>query len=90
MTRRLQADAVIIGGGIVGGSAALFMRRAGLSVILLDKGFAVRRQAASIMAACAGRAAPRNNCRLHNGRMNCGRACRNSSASTANMSAAAI
>lgn len=39
MTRRLQADAVIIGGGIVGGSAALFMRRAGLSVILLDKGF---------------------------------------------------
>ncbi|KAB2682885.1 MULTISPECIES: NAD(P)/FAD-dependent oxidoreductase [Brucella/Ochrobactrum group] len=39
MTRRLQVDAVIIGGGIVGGSAALFMRRAGLSVILLDKGF---------------------------------------------------
>ena len=39
MTRRIQADAVIIGGGIVGGSAALFMRRAGLSVILLDKGF---------------------------------------------------
>ncbi|PQA73958.1 NAD(P)/FAD-dependent oxidoreductase [Brucella oryzae] len=39
MTRRLQADAVIIGGGIVGGSAALFMRQAGLSVILLDKGF---------------------------------------------------
>ncbi len=39
MTRRLQADAAIIGGGIVGGSAALFMRRAGLSVILLDKGF---------------------------------------------------
>ncbi len=39
MIRRLEADAVIIGGGIVGGSAALFMRRAGLSVILLDKGF---------------------------------------------------
>lgn len=39
MTKRLQADAVIIGGGIVGGSAALFMRQAGLSVILLDKGF---------------------------------------------------
>ena len=39
MTRRLQADAVIIGGGIVGASAALFMRQAGLSVILLDKGF---------------------------------------------------
>lgn len=39
MSRQLQADAVIIGGGIVGGAAALFMRRAGLSVILLDKGF---------------------------------------------------
>ncbi|OIS94788.1 NAD(P)/FAD-dependent oxidoreductase [Brucella cytisi] len=39
MTKYLQADAVIIGGGIVGGSAALFMRQAGLSVILLDKGF---------------------------------------------------
>src|SRR5690606_9640960 len=39
MTKRLQADALIIGGGIVGGSAALFMRQAGLSVILLDKGF---------------------------------------------------
>ena len=39
MMRHLQADAVIIGGGIVGGSAALFMRKAGLSVILLDKGF---------------------------------------------------
>ncbi|MBC8718505.1 FAD-binding oxidoreductase [Ochrobactrum sp. Marseille-Q0166] len=39
MMSHLQADAVIIGGGIVGGSAALFMRQAGLSVILLDKGF---------------------------------------------------
>jgi sarcosine oxidase subunit beta len=39
MSQRLQADAVIIGGGIVGGSAALFIRQAGLSVILLDKGF---------------------------------------------------
>ncbi|MFS2324089.1 FAD-binding oxidoreductase [Brucella sp. H1_1004] len=39
MMKQLQADAVIIGGGIVGGSAALFMRQAGLSVILLDKGF---------------------------------------------------
>ncbi|RRY07926.1 NAD(P)/FAD-dependent oxidoreductase [Brucella anthropi] len=39
MTKHLQADVVIIGGGIVGGSAALFMRQAGLSVILLDKGF---------------------------------------------------
>ncbi len=39
MSERLEADAVVIGGGIVGGSAALFMRRAGLSVVLVDKGY---------------------------------------------------
>lgn len=39
MSRQLRADAVIIGGGIVGSTAALFMRQAELSVILLDKGF---------------------------------------------------
>ena len=31
MTERLQADVAIIGGGIVGSSAALFLRRFGLS-----------------------------------------------------------
>ena len=35
---RLQADVAIIGGGIVGSSAALFLRRAGLSVVLLERG----------------------------------------------------
>lgn len=39
MTRRFEADVAIIGGGLVGSSAALAMRKAGLSVILLDKGF---------------------------------------------------
>ncbi len=39
MTRHLEADVAIIGGGLVGSSAALAMRKAGLSVILLDKGF---------------------------------------------------
>ncbi|MEW9613573.1 FAD-binding oxidoreductase [Shinella sp. S4-D37] len=39
MTTRLQADVAIVGGGIVGGSAALFLREAGLSVVLIDKGF---------------------------------------------------
>lgn len=35
---RLQADVAIIGGGIVGGAAALFLRRLGLSVVLLERG----------------------------------------------------
>ena len=39
MTRHLDADVAIIGGGLAGSSAALAMRKAGLSVILLDKGF---------------------------------------------------
>jgi sarcosine oxidase subunit beta len=36
--RRLEADVAIVGGGIVGGSAALFLRRLGLSVVLLERG----------------------------------------------------
>lgn len=39
MVQRYKADVVIIGGGLVGSSAALALRKAGLSVILLDKGF---------------------------------------------------
>ena len=39
MSRTLSADVAIIGGGLVGSSAALALRRSGLSVILLDKGF---------------------------------------------------
>ncbi len=39
MTRHLDADVAIIGGGLVGSSAALAMRKAGLTVILVDKGF---------------------------------------------------
>ena len=38
MTDRLNADVTIIGGGIVGASAALFLRRFGLSVVLLERG----------------------------------------------------
>ena len=41
MTERqglLRADVAIVGGGIVGGSAALFLRRLGLSVVLLERG----------------------------------------------------
>lgn len=33
-----QADVVVIGGGIVGVTTALFLRRAGLSVVLVEKG----------------------------------------------------
>src|SRR2546423_13743304 len=38
MTEHLDADVTIIGGGIVGASAALFLRRFGLSVVLLERG----------------------------------------------------
>ncbi len=38
MTESLTADVAIVGGGIVGASAALFLRRAGLSVVLLERG----------------------------------------------------
>jgi sarcosine oxidase, subunit beta len=38
MTDTLRADVAIVGGGIVGASAALFLRRFGLSVVLLERG----------------------------------------------------
>jgi glycine/D-amino acid oxidase-like deaminating enzyme len=37
MTERIRAEVAIIGGGIVGASAALFLRRLGLSVVLLER-----------------------------------------------------
>jgi sarcosine oxidase subunit beta len=39
MSRTLLTDVAIIGGGLVGSSAALALRRMGFSVALLDKGF---------------------------------------------------
>ena len=39
MIERLRADVAIVGGGIVGSSAALFLRRLGLSVVLLERGW---------------------------------------------------
>ncbi|WP_186420186.1 FAD-dependent oxidoreductase [Bosea sp. CS1GBMeth4] len=39
MSRRLDVDVAIIGGGLIGSSAALALRGMGLSVALLDKGF---------------------------------------------------
>ncbi len=38
MTEPLRCDVAIVGGGIVGSSAALFLRRFGLSVVLLERG----------------------------------------------------
>ncbi|HEY9065857.1 MAG TPA: FAD-dependent oxidoreductase [Burkholderiaceae bacterium] len=38
MTEALRCDVAIVGGGIVGASAALFLRRLGLSVVLLERG----------------------------------------------------
>ena len=37
MKERITADVAIIGGGIMGSSAALFLRRMGLSVVLLER-----------------------------------------------------
>ena len=37
MKERLSADVTIVGGGIMGSSAALFLRRTGLSVVLLER-----------------------------------------------------
>lgn len=37
MTERIRAEVTIVGGGIVGASAALFLRRMGLSVVLLER-----------------------------------------------------
>ena len=37
MKERLSADVTIVGGGIMGSSAALFLRRMGLSVVLLER-----------------------------------------------------
>ncbi|MGH6638152.1 MAG: NAD(P)/FAD-dependent oxidoreductase, partial [Polaromonas sp.] len=37
MKERISTDVAIIGGGIMGASAALFLRRAGLSVVLLER-----------------------------------------------------
>src|SRR5574337_1555681 len=39
MNRRRDVDVAIIGGGLVGSSAALALRRSGFTVALLDKGF---------------------------------------------------
>jgi sarcosine oxidase, subunit beta len=39
MNVKLSTDVAIIGGGLVGSSAALALRRMGFSVVLLDKGF---------------------------------------------------
>ena len=39
MTRRIDTDVAMIGGGLVGSSAALRLRGMGFSVALLDKGF---------------------------------------------------
>lgn len=37
MIERLDTDVAVIGGGIVGGSAALFLRRMGFAVVLLER-----------------------------------------------------
>jgi sarcosine oxidase subunit beta len=46
-SRQLAADVVIIGGGIVGAASAFFLRKRGLSVVLLERGL-VGQQASGV------------------------------------------
>jgi sarcosine oxidase subunit beta len=39
VTRRIRTEVSIIGGGIMGGSAALFLRRMGIGVVLVERDF---------------------------------------------------
>jgi len=39
VTERITSDVAIIGGGIAGAAAALALRRIGMSVLLLERGF---------------------------------------------------
>ena len=71
MTRRLDSDVAIIGGGIVGASAALFLRKIGKSVTLLERDFC------GSMEVCDGRAAPSYNCPWPSVPMSSGVSCLN-------------
>ncbi|WP_353646889.1 FAD-dependent oxidoreductase [Mesorhizobium sp. WSM2239] len=68
-----SADVVVIGGGIVGASAAYFLARRGLSVALIEKGISAASSRAGTGAGAVGRTAMHVNCRLPIWRCGCGK-----------------
>lgn len=67
MSVAIKVDAVVIGGGIVGASAAMFLAKSGQRVVLLERDFSVLTPVASTTAACVARAALFRSCRCRNG-----------------------
>ena len=68
-----SADVVVIGGGIVGVSAAYFLARRGLSVALIEKGYVGCEQSSRNWAGAVGRTATHVSCRLPTWRCGCGK-----------------
>ena len=56
------AEAIVIGGGIIGVCRALFLAQAGISVVLLEKGRIGAEQSAETGAGSARRGATHRNC----------------------------
>lgn len=68
-----SADVVVIGGGIVGASAAYSLARRGLSVALIEKGYVGCEQSSRNWGCAAGRTAMHGNCRWPIWRCGCGK-----------------
>ncbi len=75
MSTLIETDAIVIGGGIVGASAALTLALKGKRVALLERDFADRTPAASITAACGVRAVRCRSCPCRKGRIRYGATC---------------
>lgn len=77
MSTLIETDAIVIGGGIVGASAALTLALKGKRVAVLERDFAGRTPAASITAAYVVRAVRCRSCPCRNGRTRYGAICAN-------------
>lgn len=84
----IEVDAIIIGGGIVGASAALFLSKAGRRVALLERDFCGSHSSGVTTAACAVRADHCRNYHCRNRLTRSGHNCRSCSASTVSTNAA--
>lgn len=75
MRKPLATEVVVIGGGIMGASTALFLRQRGVNVVLLERDLCGSRPAGSILAACAARAGRSPCCRCRSARTSGGGVC---------------